>query len=125
MRDAQVRRAPVVSDVGHLVGAISIDDLVLVAQTSEQAPTQGSLSGSMPLVASNGGDEAFGSPSRFGDGVDHLFVAALVASGVRRAGDNATRRLIDARSSVVEPLQSAGGGRPVGGRSRSTAGRWS
>ena len=76
----------------------------------------------MPLVASNGGDEAFGSPSRFGDGVDHLFVAALVASGVRRAGDNATRRLIDARSSVVEPLQSAGGGRPVGGRSRSTAG---
>ena len=31
---------------------------------------------------------------------------------------NATPRLIDARSSVVEPLQPAGGGRPVGGRSR-------
>ena len=40
----------------------------------------------MPLVASDGGDEAFGSLSRFRDGVDHLFVAALVASGVRRAG---------------------------------------
>ena len=32
MRDAQVRRVPVVSDMGRLVGAISIDDLVLVAQ---------------------------------------------------------------------------------------------
>ena len=58
MRDAQVRRLPAVNDVGHLVGAISIDDLVLVAQVTEQAPTQGSLSGSMPLVASNGGSEA-------------------------------------------------------------------
>ncbi len=32
MRDARVRRLPVVSDEGNLVGAISIDDLVLVAQ---------------------------------------------------------------------------------------------
>ena len=40
----------------------------------------------MPLVASDRGDEAFDSPSRFRDGVDHRFVVALVASGVRRAG---------------------------------------
>ena len=32
-----------------------------------------------PLVAWDGADEAFGSPSRFGDGVDHRFVAARVA----------------------------------------------
>ncbi|MCY4633357.1 MAG: CBS domain-containing protein [Acidobacteria bacterium] len=32
MRDARVRRLPVVNDAGHLAGAISIDDLVLVAQ---------------------------------------------------------------------------------------------
>ena len=31
MRDAQVRHVPVVNDVGRLVAAISIDDLVLVA----------------------------------------------------------------------------------------------
>ena len=35
----------------------------------------------MPLVASDGGDEAFGSPSRFRDGVDHLFVAARSPAG--------------------------------------------
>ena len=32
MRDAQVRRVPVVNDMGRLVAAISIGDLVLVAQ---------------------------------------------------------------------------------------------
>lgn len=32
MRGARVRRLPVVNETGHLVGAISIDDLVLVAQ---------------------------------------------------------------------------------------------
>ena len=41
MRDAsQVRRLSAVNYMGHLVGAISIDHLVLVAQTSELAPTQ-------------------------------------------------------------------------------------
>ena len=35
-----------------------------------------------------------------------------------RAGINATSRLIDSRSCVVEPLPPAGGGRPVGGRPR-------
>ena len=39
----------------------------------------------MPLVASNGGGEA-GRPSRFRNGSDHLFVAALAVSGMRRAG---------------------------------------
>ena len=75
-----------VNDVGRLVPAISIDDLLLGAHSSEQAPRQRASSGSMPLVVSDGGDEAFGSPSRFRDGVDHLFVAALVVSGARRAG---------------------------------------
>lgn len=32
MRGARVRRLPVVNETGHLAGAISIDDLVLVAQ---------------------------------------------------------------------------------------------
>ncbi len=32
MRDARVRRLPVVNDAGGLVGAVSVDDLVLVAQ---------------------------------------------------------------------------------------------
>ena len=32
MRDAEVRRLPVVNETNQLAGAISIDDLVLVAQ---------------------------------------------------------------------------------------------
>ena len=32
MREGRVRRLPVVDETGHLAGAISIDDLVLVAQ---------------------------------------------------------------------------------------------
>lgn len=32
MRDAQVKRLPVVDEAGRLVGAISLDDIVLVAQ---------------------------------------------------------------------------------------------
>lgn len=33
MRDAQVRRLPVIDEAGRLVGAISVDDIVLVAQS--------------------------------------------------------------------------------------------
>ena len=109
-------------------------------RTSEQAPTQRASSGSMPLVGSDGGDEAFGSPSRFRDGVDHLFVAARSPAGcdVRETHPDAqglkndrgaprtrggqrhaqTRRLVDARSSVVESLPPAGRDRPVGGQPR-------
>ena len=72
----------------------------------------------MPLVASDGGDEAFGSPSRSATGSIICLWRPLVASGVRRAGTSATRRLVDARSSAVESLPPAGGGRPVGGRPR-------
>ena len=86
MRDAQVRRLPVVNDMGHRVGAISQSTISCSSRsTPEQAPTQGASLGSMPLVASNGGGEA-GRPSRFRNGSDHLFVAALVVSGMRRAG---------------------------------------
>ena len=45
MRDAQVRRLPVVSDMGHLVGAISIDDLVLVAQNVRASADAASVVG--------------------------------------------------------------------------------
>ena len=54
------------------------------------------MSGSMPLVASDGGDEAFGSPSRFRDGVDHLFVAARSPAGC------------DVRETEVDPMPRRG-----------------
>ena len=54
-------------------------------------------------------------------------IAALMHAKVEspaRAGMNATRRLVDALSSVVKPLPPAGGRRPVGGRPRAdSAGR--
>ena len=84
MRDAQVRRVPVVNDMGRLVAAISIDGLVLVAQNVGAGADAASVVGFHAVGrVGRGGDEAFGSPSRFRDGVDHLFVAALVACGVR------------------------------------------
>ena len=96
---------------------LSEDRLNLAQPHSPSLPTHCSGKSGMrpvpvPLVASDGGGEAFGSPSRFRDGVDHRFVATLVASGVRRAGTNATRRLLDARFSAVESLPPAGR-RPV------------
>ena len=118
MRDAQVRRVPLVNHVGRLVAAISIDDLVLVAQNV----------GAGADVASVVGFHAVGRVGRRGRGIRQpvqvprrgrsSFVAALVASGVRHAGTNATRRLVDARYSAVESLPPAGGGQPVGRRPR-------
>ena len=191
MRDAQVRRVPVVNDMGRLVAAISIDDLVLVAQNVRASADAASVVGFHAVGRVERRERGVGSLSRFRDGVDHLFVAALVASGVRRAGidrcdphrmptgfpragndrasspscgsfparagidprpastrhpdsrsprergssrnrapercvlwenpragNNATGRLIDSRSCVVEPLPPAGGGGPVGRRPR-------
>ena len=118
MRDAQVRRLPAVNGVGHLGGAISIDDLVLVAQNVRAGADAVSVVGFHAVGRVERRERGLGSLSRFRDGVDHLFVAALVASGVRRAGIDATRRLVDARSSAVESLPPAGGGRPAGGRPR-------
>ena len=118
MRDAQVRRVSVVNDVGRLVASISIDDLVLKAQNV----------GAGADAASVVRFHAVGRVGQQGRGIRQpvqvprrgrsSFVAALVASGVRRAGTNATRRLVDARSSAVESLPPAGGRRPVGGRPR-------
>ena len=90
MRDAQVRRLPVVSDMGHLVGAISIDDLVLGAQKVRASADAASVVGFHAVGRVERRGRGVGSLSRFRDGVDHLFVAALVASGVRRAGIDPT-----------------------------------
>ena len=87
MRDAQVRRLPAVNGVGHLGGAISIDDLVLVAQNVRAGADAVSVVGFHAVGRVERRERGLGSLSRFRDGVDHLFVAALVASGVRRAGD--------------------------------------
>ena len=86
MRDAQVRRLPVVSDMGGLVGAISIDDLVLVAQNVRASADAASVFGFHAVGRVEWRGRGVNSLARFRDGVDHLFVAALVASGVRRAG---------------------------------------
>ena len=75
--------------MGHLIGAIASDDLVLVAaEAFEQGPTQRASSGSMPLVASNRGGETSAACPGSATGSIRLFAAALVASGVRRAGMN-------------------------------------
>ena len=81
-----MRRLPVVSDMCHLVGAISIDDLVLVAQNVRASADAASVVGFHAVGRVERRGRGVGSLSRFRDGVDHLFVAALVASGVRRAG---------------------------------------
>ena len=71
--------------MGHLVGAISIDDLVLVAQNVRASADAASVVGFHAVGRVERRGRGVGSLSRFRDGVDHLFVAALVASGVRRA----------------------------------------
>ena len=90
MRDAQVRRLAVVNDMGHPVGTISIDDLVLVAQNVRAGADAASVVGFHAVGRVEQRGRGVGSLSRFRDGVDHLFVAALVASGVRRAGTKRT-----------------------------------
>ena len=104
--------------MGHLVGAVSIDDLVLVAQNVRARADVASVVEFHAVGRVERRGRGLASLSRFRDGVDHLFVAVLVGSGVRRAGINATGGLIDSRSCVVEPLPPAGVGRPVGGRPR-------
>ena len=69
MRDAQVRRAPVVSDVGHLVGAISIDDLVLVAQNVRAGAEAASVVGFHAVGRAEWRSKAWAALSRFRDGV--------------------------------------------------------
>ena len=56
--------------MSHLVGAISIEDLVLVAQNARAGTTQRASSGSMPLVASNGGGNASAACPGSATGVD-------------------------------------------------------
>ena len=77
-----------VSDMGGLVGAISIDDLVLVAQNVRASADAASVFGFHAVGRVERRGRGVNSLARFRDGVDHLFVAALVASGVRRAGSD-------------------------------------
>ena len=74
------------NDMGHLVGAISIEELVLVAQNVRAGADAASVVGFHTVGRVERRERGLGSLSRFRDGVDHLFVAALVASGVGRAG---------------------------------------
>ena len=69
MRDAQVRRLLLVNDMGHLVGAISIEDLVLVAQNARAGDDGASVVGFHAGCVERRG-RGLGSLSRFRDGVD-------------------------------------------------------
>ena len=65
---------------------ISIDELVLVAQNVRASADVANVVGFHAVGRVERRERGVGRLSRFRDGVDHLFVAALVASGVRRAG---------------------------------------
>ena len=73
---------------------ISIDELVLVAQNVRAGAAAASVGGfcrcRWPRRTAGRG---LGSLSRFGDGVDQSVVAALVASGMRRAGSTERDRV--------------------------------
>ena len=64
----------------------SIDELVLVAQNVRAGADVANVVGFHAVGRVERRERGVGRLSRFRDGVDHLFVAALVASGVRRAG---------------------------------------
>ena len=70
---------------------ISIDELVLVAQNVRAGAAAASVVGFCRWPRRTAG-RGLGSLSRFGDGVDQSVVAALVASGMRRAGSTGRDR---------------------------------
>ena len=98
MRDAQVRRVPVVSDMGRLVGAISIDDLVLVAQNVRAGADAASVVGFHAVGRVEQRERGLGSLSGFRDGVDHLFVTALVPAGCGVRGSTLRRPRLPGRA---------------------------
>ena len=71
---------------------ISIDELVLVAQNVRAGAAAASVVGFCRWPRRTAG-RRIGSLSRFGDGVDQSVVAALVASGMRRAGSTGRDRV--------------------------------
>ena len=71
---------------------ISIDELVLVAQNVRAGAAAASVVGFCRWPRRTAG-RGHGSLSRFGDGVDQSVVAALVASGMRRAGSTGRDRV--------------------------------
>ena len=70
MRDAKVRRLLVVNDMGHLVGAISIEDLVLLAQNARARDDATSVVGFHAVGCVERRARGLGSLSSFRDGVD-------------------------------------------------------
>ena len=87
MRDAPVARPPVVSDMGHLVGAISTADLVLLAQNIRAGADAARVVGLHAVGRVERRGRGVRSLSTFRDGVDHLFVAALVVRRGAACGD--------------------------------------
>ena len=87
MRDAPVARPPVVSDMGHLVGAISTADLVLLAQNIRAGADAARVVGFHAVGRVERRGRGVRSLSTFRDGVDHLFVAALVVRRGAACGD--------------------------------------
>ena len=71
---------------------ISIDELVLVAQNVRAGAAAASVVGFCRWPRRTAG-RGLGSLSPFGDGVDQSVVAALVASGMRRAGSTGRDRV--------------------------------
>ena len=71
---------------------ISIDELVLVAQNVRAGAAAASVVGFCRWPRRTAG-RGLGRLSRFGDGVDQSVVAALVASGMRRAGSTGRDRV--------------------------------
>ena len=71
---------------------ISIDELVLVAQYVRAGAAAATVVGFCRWPRRTAG-RGLGSLSRFGDGVDQSVVAALVASGMRRAGSTGRDRV--------------------------------
>ena len=89
MRDAEVRPLPLVSGIGHLVGAISIDDLVLVrAERSSRRRRSGRRRVPPCRWSRRTAGARCGQPVQVPRRGRSSVCGALVASGVRRAGIN-------------------------------------
>ena len=82
-----------VNDMGPLVGAISIDDLVLVAQNVRAGADAASVVGFHAVGRVERRGRGFGSLPRFRDGTDHLCLWRLVASCGGLVASGAGRRL--------------------------------
>ena len=81
---------------------ISIDELVLVAQNVRAGTAVAGVVGFRRWPRRTAG-EASAAGSRFGDGVDQSVVAALVVSGMRRAGATERDRVTGIAATTTWP----------------------